>query len=248
MGQIISIVSGKGGVGKTTICANLAFSLALQGNKVVCIDADVGLHNLDLILGMEDKTIFDLGDVLEERCPVDKARVVHDDIVMVSLIPAAGDFKTTIDVHKFRKLCTDLSRDNDYVLVDAPAGLGNGFDAAVGAADRVLVVATPDIASIRDAGRTAALITDAEQIPVHLIVNRMRSQFVKKGYAENVDAMMDEIGLPLIGILPEDDMVIVCSNGRKVLPMQKCISCDPYKRIAFRLMGNNQPLSPLWRK
>lgn len=248
MGQIISIVSGKGGVGKTTVCANLAFCLAMRGKKVICIDGDTGLHNLDLILGLENKTVFDLSDVLEDRCSVEKARVIHEDMALISLIPAAGDYRSGIDPKKFRKLCENLRQVSDYVLIDAPAGLGDGFAAAIGAADRALVVATPDITAIRDAGKTAGLIAKEQGIPVHLIINRMRPEFVKKGYFTDVDSMMDDIGLPLIGILPEDDEVIVCANARKILPRQKCISAEPFRRISGRVMGEKLPLCPMWRK
>ncbi|MBR5783303.1 MAG: septum site-determining protein MinD [Clostridia bacterium] len=249
MGEIVAIVSGKGGVGKTTLCAFLATALALQDKKVVCIDCDTGLNNLDIALGLEEKTIFDLSDVLSERTPLHKALVTHNRYRNLSMIPAAADFRAHIEEKKLRELCKKLAQSCDYVLLDCPAGLGEGFASAVYAADRALVVATPDITAIRDAGRAAALIVGMHPIPVQLIINRMRPAFVKKGYFENVDNIMDEIGLPLLGIIPEDEKVMVCANTRRsIFEEKKASAADALVRIAWRLCGKQMPLSPLWRK
>lgn len=249
MGEIICIVSGKGGVGKTTLCANLALSLAMKDKKVVCIDCDKGLNNLDITLGMEEKTIFDLSDVLEERCPLHKALVVHPTYRGLSMIPAPLDFRAVIDEQKLRQLCRELSESFDFVLLDCPAGLGDGFAAAVYSADRALVVSTPDITAIRDASRAASVIAESEKIPVHLIINRMRPGFVKKGYFANVDNIMDEIGLPLIGIVPEDEKIMMCAGCRRSLFSQrKAVSTDPLGRIARRICGEKVALASIWRK
>lgn len=249
MGEIVCIVSGKGGVGKTTLCAGLSLALALEDKKVVCIDCDTGLNNLDLALGLEARTIFDLSDVLEERTPLHKALISHERARNLSLIPAAVDFRAKIDAKKLRALCRELSGSADFVFLDCPAGLGEGFEAAVYAADRALVVATPDITAIRDASRAASIITSQHKIPVQLVINRMRPTFVRKGYFENVDNIMDEIGLPLIGIVPEDEKVTVCAGCRRnILEEKKAKSADALKRIAGRLCGKSVPLSPLWRK
>ena len=249
MGEIICIVSGKGGVGKTTLSAYLALSLATKDKKVVCIDCDKGLNNLDITLGMEEKTIFDLSDVLSERCPLHKALVTHSTVRGLSLIPAPLDFRAQIGEKELRKLCKELAASFDFVILDCPAGLGEGFGSAIHAADRALVVATPDVTSIRDASRAASVIAEQERIPVHLIINRMRPAFVKKGYFANVDNIMDEIGLPLLGIVPEDEKIMVCSGCRRsLLEEKKAISTDPLQRIAARLSGKNVPLSPIWRR
>jgi len=137
----------------------------------------------------------------------------------------------------------------DFVFLDCPAGLGEGFGSAIGSADRALVVATPDITSIRDASRAASVIAQSEKIPVHLVINRMRPAFVKKGYFENVDNIMDEIGLPLIGIVPEDEKVMVCAGCRRSLfKEKKAVSADALNRISRRLCGENVALSPIWRR
>jgi len=249
MGEIIAIVSGKGGVGKTTLCAYLALSLAMKDKKVVCIDCDKGLNNLDITLGLEEKTIFDLSDVLEERCPLHKALVSHPSCRALSMIPAPLDFRAPIEEKKLRALCKELAESFDFVFLDCPAGLGEGFGSAIGSADRALVVATPDITSIRDASRAASVIAQSEKIPVHLVINRMRPAFVKKGYFENVDNIMDEIGLPLIGIVPEDEKVMVCAGCRRSLfKEKKAVSADALNRISRRLCGENVALSPIWRR
>lgn len=249
MGEIICIVSGKGGVGKTTLCAYIALSLAMKDKKVVCIDCDKGLNNLDITLGMEEKTIFDLSDVLEERCSLHKALVMHPICRNLSMIPAPNDFRAAIDEKKLRALCRELAESFDFVMLDCPAGLGEGFASAVYSAQKALVIATPDITSIRDAARAAGVIAKSEKIPVQLIINRMRPHFVKKGYFENVDNIMDEIGLPLVGIVPEDEKIMMCSGSRRSLFSQKrAVSTDALKRIAARLCGEKAALSPLWRK
>lgn len=248
VGEIVCIVSGKGGVGKTTLCANLALALAMGDKRVVCIDCDTGLNNLDITLGMEEKTIFDLSDVLDQRCPLHKALVSHSRWRGLSLIPAAADFRARIDGKALRRLCEELAQTADFVLLDCPAGLGDSFAAAIYAADRAIVVSTPDITAIRDAGRAASLIAGTYKIPIHLVINRMRPSYVKKGYFDNVDSIMDEIGLPLLGILPEDDKVTVCCNRRKnLLEEKKCLMVDPLHRVADRLCGKQVPLSSLWR-
>ncbi len=249
MGEIIAIVSGKGGVGKTTLCAYLALSLAMKDKKVVCIDCDKGLNNLDITLGLEEKTIFDLSDVLSERCPLHKALVSHPVYRSLAMIPAPLDFRAEIEPKKLRALCKELSASFDFVLLDCPAGLGEGFGSAIYSADRALVVATPDITAIRDAARAASVIAESEKIPVQLIINRMRPAFVKKGYFENVDNIMDEIGLPLIGIVPEDEKVMVCAGCRRSLfAEKKAVSADALGRISRRLCGENVALSPIWRR
>lgn len=249
MGEIISIVSGKGGVGKTTLSAYLALSLAMRDKKVICIDCDKGLNNLDITLGLEEKTIFDLSDVLSERCPLHKALVSHPTYRNLSIIPAPLDFRAPIEEAKLRILCKELAESFDFVLLDCPAGLGDGFSSAIYSSDRALVVATPDITSIRDAARAASVIAGSEKIPVQLIINRMRPTFVKKGYFENVDNIMDEIGLPLIGIVPEDEKIMVCAGCRRSLfEEKKAISADALGRISRRLCGENVALSPIWRR
>ena len=155
MGEIVGIISGKGGVGKTTLCARLAAALCASGKKVLCIDGDTGMKNLDLVLGAESRTVFDLDDVLSGRTPFDKAVVRHPDIAGLYLLSAAHDYRAKIGKEELRALCDEQKQHFDFVMIDAPAGLGDGFAAVVYAAERLIVVATPDVTSIRDAGRAA---------------------------------------------------------------------------------------------
>ncbi len=248
MGTVISIVSGKGGVGKTTLCANLAFALAMAGHSVIALDGDMGLRNLDILLGLESKASFDLLDILEERCPVAKAIVVHDTLPNLHMISGSEDYTATVDKRAMRRLCRWLADHYEYVLIDAPAGVGEGFRNAVFSAQRCIVVSTPDLTSVRDAGRTAAIISQMCAIPTELVINKVRKQMMKKGYMRNVDQVMDSVSLPLLGLVPHDDAVVISANRGIILPMEKSNTAAAFKNIAGRLEGEDLPLAGFWRK
>lgn len=248
MGTVISIVSGKGGVGKTTLCANLAFALAMAGHSVIALDGDMGLRNLDILLGLESKASFDLLDILEERCPVAKAIVVHDALPNLHMISGSEDYTATVDKRAMRRLCRWLADHYEYVLIDAPAGVGEGFRNAVFSAQRCIVVSTPDLTAVRDAGRTAAIITQMCAIPTELVINKVRKQMMKKGYMRNVDQVMDSVSLPLLGLVPHDDEVVISANRGMILPMEKSNTATAFKNIAGRLEGEDIPLAGFWRK
>ncbi len=248
MGTVISIVSGKGGVGKTTLCANLAFALALEGRSVIALDGDLGLRNLDILLGLESKAPFDLIDVLEDRCPVSKAIAVHDTLPNLHMIPGSEDYTASVDKRAMRRLCRWLADHYEYVLIDAPAGVGEGFRNAVFSAQRCIVVSTPDLTSVRDAGRTAAIITGMCSIPTELVINKVRKQMMKKGYMRNVDQVMDSVSLPLLGLVPHDDEVVISANRGGILPQEKSHTAAAFKNIAARLEGEDIPLAAFWRK
>lgn len=248
MGTVISIVSGKGGVGKTTLCANLAFSLAMSGHSVIAIDGDMGLRNLDILLGLESKAPFDLLDILENRCPVNQGIVVHDTLRNLHLIPGSEDYTATIDRRAFRRLSRWLAAHYEYVLIDAPAGVGEGFRNVIYCADRCIVVSTPDLTAVRDAGRTAAIVAGLAPIRAELVINKVRKQMMKKGYLRNVDEVMDSISLPLLGLIPHDDAVVIHSNRGGILPQQKTVTASAFRNIAGRLEGEDIPLAPFWRK
>lgn len=248
MGTVISIVSGKGGVGKTTLCANLAFSLAMRGSSVIAIDGDMGLRNLDILLGLESKAPYDLVDILENRCTVNQAIVVHDELRNLHFIPGSEDYAAVIDRRAFRRLSRWLAAHYDYVLIDAPAGVGEGFRNVVFCADRCIVVSTPDLTAVRDAGRTAALIAGIAPAQSELVINKVRKQMMKKGYLRNVDEVMDSISLPLLGLVPHDDDVVIHSNRGGILPRQKSATASAFMNIAARLEGEDMPLAPFWRK
>lgn len=248
MGTVISIVSGKGGVGKTTLCANLAFALALSGRSVIAIDGDMGLRNLDILLGLESKAPYDLLDILEGRCTVSQGIAVHDSLPTLHFIPGSEDYTAQLDRQAFRKLCHWLGDHYEYVLIDAPAGVGEGFRNVMFCAQRCIVVSTPDLTAVRDAGRTAAIIAGMRPMRTELVVNKVRKQMIKKGYLQNVDQVMDSVALPLLGLVPHDDEVVISSNRGGILPQNHSVTAEAFKNIAKRLEGEDIPLAPFWRK
>ncbi len=248
MGTVVSIVSGKGGVGKTTLSANLAYSLAMAGRTVIAIDGDMGLRNLDILLGMESKVPYDLQDILENRCPIAQGIAVHDTFPNLHFIPGSEDYTAQVDRQAFRRLCHYLGNHYEYVLIDAPAGVGEGFQNAIYCAQRCIVVSTPDLTSVRDAGRTAGIITGMRNMPVELVINKVRKQMIKKGYLQNVDQVMDAVSLPLLGLVPHDDAVVISSNRGEILPKSKSITAKAFINIAGRLQGEDIPLASFWRK
>lgn len=248
MGTVISIVSGKGGVGKTTLCANLAFALARSGRTVIAIDGDMGLKNLDILLGLENKGTYDLLDVLEERCVIGKAISVHDLYPNLHFISGSEDHTARIDRCALRKLCRYLADHYEYVLIDAPAGVGEGFRDAVFCAHRCIVVSTPDLTAVRDAARCASIIFSERKMRVELVINKVRKQMIKKGYLQNVDQVMDNVALPLVGLVPHDEQVVICSNGGRAVAGEKSVTGRAFMNIAGRLQGEDIPLAPFWRK
>ncbi len=249
MSKIIGIVSGKGGVGKTTLCAGLAFALATRGKNVIAIDGDIGLKNLDILLGMVDNNAFDLTDILSERCMISKALQVHDSYPNLHFISAsqnadAGD----IDKASFRKLCRYLRTHYDFVLVDAPAGLGEGFKTIVDSCDECVIVATSDLTSIRDAQRCADFLAGVNGLKSHLVLNKINPQMITKGYLQNVDDIIDSVSVALLGILPVDEKIIIHSNSGTPITTTKSVCAGPMKNIAARLIGEDVPLDKYWRK
>lgn len=249
MSKIVGIVSGKGGVGKTTLCANLAFALAAAGKSVMAIDADIGLKNLDILLGMSDGSAFDLTDVLEGRCTVAKAIQTHDTYKNLHFISASQNASAeSIDKAAFYKLCRYLRGFYDFVLLDAPAGVGQAFTTVAQCCDECIVVATPDLTSIRDAEKTSALLATFPRLTARLVINKVSTKLIKKGYLKNVDEIMDSVSLGLLGLVPADDKLILYSNFGKPAVNEKSLCSKPLRNIAKRLMGEDQPLDKYWRK
>ena len=240
MGTVIAITSGKGGTGKTSITSGVAASLALMGRRVLCIDMDIGLRNLDISLGLNDRALMDFSDVALGRCPLSRAAVEHPGLTGLSLLTAPMSLPPSLTAEKIRLLLQEARASYDYILIDSPAGLGPGFRLAVCAVDRAIVVATNDASSLRDAQRTVAELDHLRTI--HLVMNRIQTKLLRKLRA-TIDDAMDAAGLPLIGVVPEDPQVILCANlGQPLTSRGRRGAALACWNIAQRLEGQKVPI------
>lgn len=241
--QVITITSGKGGVGKTTAVANLAVALAAEKSKVVCIDGDIGLRNLDVILGLENRIVYDLVDVIEGRCRLKQAMIRDKKQPNLYLIPAAQTRdKNAVSGSDMIRLVKDLRSDFDFVLIDSPAGIERGFRNAIAAADRVLVVTNPEISAVRDADRVIGILESEEKGPASLILNRLNPALVRSKDMLSPEDVLDLLAIELIGIVPEDENVIIASNrGAPVAHDVKSRAGQAFRNIAKRLRGETVP-------
>ncbi len=245
--QVITITSGKGGVGKTTATANLAVALAADGSKVVCIDGDIGLRNLDVILGLENRIVYDIVDVIEGRCRLKQAMIRDKKLPNLYLIPAAQTRdKNAVSPSDMNRLIKDLRPDFDFVLIDSPAGIERGFRNAIAAADRVIVVTNPEVSAVRDADRVIGILEAEDKGPGALIINRLNPVLVKKNDMLSADDVLDLLAVELIGIVPEDENVIIGSNrGAPVALDPKSRAGQAFRNIAKRLKGETVPFMDL---
>lgn len=241
--RVITITSGKGGVGKTTVTANLAAALSSLGKRVVCIDADIGLRNLDLLLGVENRIIFDVVDVVEGRAKLRDALIRHKLFENLQLLPAAQKRdKTAISPAQMVKICHDLRPEYDYVLIDSPAGIERGFKNAVAPADEVLIVTNPEVSAVRDADRIIGLIEMLEtRPPARLIINRVKAEMVRRGEMLSPDDVKDILAIELIGLIPEDEVVITAGNRGQ--PEMNSRAGQAFQQIARRISGEPVPLT-----
>lgn len=248
LSKIVAIASGKGGVGKSTIAAGISASLAQKGYRVLAIDADIGLRNLDLFFGISNISVFDFSDVLYGHCSLEKAVVTHREIPRLSFL-TAPQISTTEEIRPdaLKSICQMAKKSFDFIIIDCPAGIGSGFINAAIASDVALVVATPDYTSIRDADRAAGLIYERGVDEVRLIINRVRPDLMRKGLVANIDEMIDGISLRLIGIIPEDEMVIISSNSGKPITMTKSKASKAIDDIAGRLTGEDIKIYKFWK-
>ncbi|KYD32826.1 septum site-determining protein MinD [Parageobacillus toebii NBRC 107807] len=249
MGEAIVITSGKGGVGKTTTTANVGTALAILGKRVCLVDTDIGLRNLDVVMGLENRIIYDLVDVVEGRCTVQKALVKDkrfDDHLY--LLPAAQTSdKSAVTPEQMKQLVDELKQDYDYVLIDCPAGIERGYRNAVAGADEAIVVTTPEVSAVRDADRIIGLLENEEHIkPPRLIINRIRSHMVKNGDMLDVDEIVMHLSIDLLGIIADDENVIKASNkGEPIVLDPNSKASIAYRNIARRILGESIPLQPL---
>lgn len=249
MGEAIVVTSGKGGVGKTTTSANLGTSLALLGKKVCLVDTDIGLRNLDVVMGLENRIIYDLVDVVEGRCKIHQALVKDkrfDDLLY--LLPAAQTSdKSAVTPEQMKKLINGLKQDYDYIVIDCPAGIEQGFKNAIAGADKAVVVTTPETSAVRDADRIIGLLEKEEGIePPKLVINRIRSHMLKNGEMLDIDEITAHLSIDLLGIVADDDQVIKASNqGEPIALDPNNRASIAYRNIARRILGESVPLNPL---
>ena len=246
-GKVVTISSGKGGVGKTTATANLGISLASLGKRVVVIDADIGLRNLDVIMGLENRIVYDLVDIVEGRSKLRQAMIKHKKFDDLFLIPAAQTRdKMAVSPEDMVKLTDKLREDFDYILIDSPAGIERGFRNALEPADDVLIVTNPEVSAVRDADRIIGLIEAADKGPGKLIINRLKSALVKKGEMLSSDDVFDILGLTIIGIIPEDELVLSASNsGVPVTLNMQSKAGMAFNNVARRVIGEDVPFMNL---
>ena len=245
-GRVIVMTSGKGGVGKTTATANIGLGLAKHGCKVVLIDGDIGLRNLDIILGLENRIVYHLVDVVSGRCQVRQALVKDKRVPELSLLPASQvDQKDAVNPDQMRELAGRLKEDHDFILIDCPAGIEQGFRNAVAGADEAIVITTPDVSPVRDADRVIGLLQNEVGDP-QLIINRMSSDMVKRGDMLDQQDVLDILAVRLLGIVPEDEEVVVAGNrGAPVVLNERAASGQAYNRIVRRLLGEDVPIPEL---
>jgi septum site-determining protein MinD len=247
--RVITITSGKGGVGKTTATANLAVALALLEKKVACIDADIGLRNLDVVLGLENRIVYDIVDIVEGRAKLRQAMIrdkrLKEDLY---LIPAAQTRdKTAVSPSDMVRVCDELKPLVDYILIDSPAGIERGFRNALAPADEVVIVTNPEVSSVRDADRIIGLIEAEQKGPGKLVINRVKPDMVKRGDMLSPEDVIDILAIKLIGLVPEDELILVATNQGTpaALTPDKSKAGKAFQNIARRLLGQDVPFMAL---
>lgn len=247
MGEVIVITSGKGGVGKTTTTANLGVGLALQGKKVVLIDTDIGLRNLDVVMGLENRIVYDLVDVVEGTCRVKQALIKDKRYDGLYLLPAAQTRdKSAVSPEQMEKLCLELKQEYDFVIIDCPAGIEQGFKNAIAGADRGFVVTTPEVSAVRDADRIIGLLEANDIRNPRLIINRLRPDMVRRGDMMTIEDIIDILAIELVGVIPDDENIIISTNrGEPAVADAKSHAGLAYRNVTRRIMGEEVPFLDL---
>ena len=247
-GRVIVVTSGKGGVGKTTTNANIGTALARAGKKVVMIDTDLGLRNLDLLLGLENRIVYTIVDVVEERCKLKQALVKDKKNPNLCLLAAAQTRdKTAVTEEQLKDICEQLQKDFDFILVDCPAGIEQGFQNAVAGASEAIVVTTPEMSAVRDADRIIGLLEAKEEIKSYkLLVNRVRPNMIETNDMMSVDDVSEILSTPIIGIIPEDSGIITSTNkGEPIVNDETSPAGIAYSNVARRILGEDVPFMDL---
>ena len=248
MGEVFVITSGKGGVGKTTTSANIGAGLAKLDKKVILIDTDIGLRNLDVVMGLENRIVYHLVDVIEGRCRLKQALIHDQRFPNLYLLPSAQTKdKTAVTPMQMKKLTMQLKEDYDYVLLDCPAGIEQGFLNAIAGADKAIVVTTPEISAIRDADRVSGLLAYHGIDNVYMIVNRLRYDLIRRGDMMSVEDVVDILGLSLLGFVPDDEQVVIATNQGEPIVGEDCMSGKAYANICRRLLGEEIPITDFGR-
>ena len=249
MGEVIVITSGKGGVGKTTTTANIGIGLSSAGKKVLVIDTDLGLRNLDVVLGLENRIVYNLVDVIESKCRLKQAVIKDTRFENLYLLPSAQTKdKTSVSPEQMKKLIDELKDDYDFILLDCPAGIEQGFKNAIAGADRALVVTTPEVSAIRDADRIIGLLEANEIKKIELIVNRLRMDMVKRGDMMSIEDVHEILAIDLIGAVPDDEQIVISTNQGEPLVGSDSLAGQAYLNICKRIMGEEVPLLDLESK
>lgn len=245
MGKVITITSGKGGVGKTTATANLGGGLAQRGKKVVLLDADIGLRNLDLVMGLENRIVFDLVDVVEGKCRSYKQALIKDKrFETLFLIPASQSRdKESVTPEQMRELCQQMREDFDYIIIDCPAGIEHGFKNAIAGADEAIIVTTPEVSSVRDADRIVGLLEAEEKSNPKLIVNKVKIDMVKRGQMMTIEDVKEILNIELLGIVPDDEFIVVSANrGEPAVINPSSKAGAAYRWIVQRIEDPSMPI------
>lgn len=243
MGEVIVITSGKGGVGKTTVSANLSVALSRHQKKVVVIDTDIGLRNLDVVMGLENQIVYNLVDVVEGNCRIKQALIKDKRYDDLYLLPSAQTKdKTCVTPEQMKKLTDELKEEFDYVILDCPAGIEQGFKNAIAGATRAIVVTTPEVSAIRDADRIIGLLENDGIYPIQLVINRIRTELIKNGDMMSVEDVKDILGVDIIGVIPDDVNIVISTNRGEPLNESDTLPGQAINNIARRVLGEEVSL------
>ncbi len=248
MGEVIVVTSGKGGVGKTTTSANIGCGLAVLGKKVALVDADIGLRNLDVVMGLENRIVYDLVDVVEGNCKLKQALIKDKRYTGLFLLPAAQTRdKNAVSPEQMKKLCENLKEEGfDYIIIDCPAGIEQGFKNAIAGANRALVVTTPEVSAVRDADRIIGLLEASELPNPNLIINRLRFDMVKRGDMMSIEDVTEILAIDMIGVVPDDESIVITTNkGEPAVTDEASKAGQAYRNITKRILGEDVPLMNL---
>lgn len=246
MGEVIVITSGKGGVGKTTSTANIGTGLAKLGKKVVLVDTDIGLRNLDVVLGLENRIVYNLVDVVEGNCRLKQALIKDKRYSNLYLLPSAQTRdKTAVSAEQMIKLTDELREEFDYIIVDSPAGIEQGFKNAIAGANQAIVVTTPEVSAVRDADRIIGLLEANEMSNIKLLVNRLRPDMVKQGNMMSSEDVVEILAIDLIGVIPDDENIVISTNQGEPLVGTETLAGQAYMNVSRRILSEDIPFLDL---